>query len=69
MKYQPIESAPIGETIFVAIGVTQGNGFTGGKPYVTDPFCVWQEIPGVFTRWPHSWPPTHWCELPDNPKP
>ena len=66
-RWQPIETAPIGETLFVVIGVTKGNGFTGDKPYTTDPFCVWQEKPGEFRRWPHRWMPTHWMPLPPPP--
>lgn len=64
----PIETAPVGRKMFVVIGVTSGNGFTGGRPYTTDPYCVWQPEKGEFSRWPHNWPPTHWQPLPNPPK-
>lgn len=66
--WQPIETAPVGKTIFVCIGVTEGNVFTGGAPYVTDPWCVWQPQSGVFSRWPHNWAPTHWMPVLEAPK-
>jgi hypothetical protein len=36
----------------------------GGRRYTSDPWCVWRPADGEFVRWPHSFPPTHWCELP-----
>lgn len=65
--WRDIESAPIGKTMFVVIGVTDGNGFTGDRPYTTDPCCVWRDEDGRFARWPHHWPPTHWMPLPPAP--
>lgn len=67
--WQPIDTAPSGETtMFLVIGITQGNVFTGGRPYTTDTYCVWQNSKGEFSRWPHNWPPTHWMPLPQPPK-
>ena len=68
-RWQDIAALPanIGRKMFVAIGVTSGNGFTGGRAYTTDPFCVWREPDGGFARWPHNWGPTHFCDLPDAP--
>jgi hypothetical protein len=58
-EWQPIETAPRNRTMIMMIGVTRGNGFTGGAPYTTDPHCGW--IDGEhYARWPHHWPPTHW---------
>lgn len=36
-----------------------------GSPYkyTTDPYCVWLFIDGNYSRWPHAFPPTHYCEL------
>ncbi|WP_338469046.1 DUF551 domain-containing protein [Sphingomonas sp. gentR] len=65
--WRDIESVPIGKTMFVVIGVTDGNGFTGGQPYTTDPCCVWRNEDGSFARWNHHWPPTHWMPLPPAP--
>lgn len=67
MIWKTIDSCPKDRTMFVAIGVTAGNGFTGGRPYKTDPYCVWFED-GEFCRWPHNWKPTHWLELPEKPE-
>lgn len=39
-EWQPIETAPVGMKMFVVIGVTKGNKFTGGRRYTTDPYCV-----------------------------
>jgi hypothetical protein len=67
--WQPIETAPRDgrNGMFVVVGVTSGNGFTGGKSYVSDPYCVWRDQGEVFARWPHNWPPTHWMPLPPPP--
>lgn len=67
-QWRPIETAPIGKTMFVAIGVTNGNDFTAGRPYTTDPWCVWQMHKGTFKRWPHAFDPTHWMPLPEPPR-
>jgi hypothetical protein len=39
-------------------------------PYTSDPWCVWYDemyIDDVdkFVRWPHPFPPTHFCLLPE----
>ncbi len=67
-EWNSIETAPIGRKMFVAIGITSGNEHTGGVAYRTDPYCIWQDKEGQFSRWPHRWGPTHWAELPDFPK-
>jgi hypothetical protein len=36
-------------------------------PYTSDPWCVWVENWAgtlLFSRWPHPFPPTHFCLLP-----
>jgi hypothetical protein len=37
-----------------------------GYKYTTDPWCVWLSDDGSFSRWPHSFPPTHFHTLPEN---
>ena len=64
-----MENAPRDGTMFVVIGVTKGNGFTGGRPYTSDPWVVWSGEDGTFHRWPHNWPPTHWSPLDPPPDP
>jgi hypothetical protein len=45
------------------------HGGSDGYTYITDPYCVWYE-PATshrtdkFVRWPHNFPPTHFCLLP-----
>lgn len=65
--WRPIEEAPVGKEMFVAIGVTTGNAFTNGRPYTTDAWCVWQQDKGEFRRWPHYWAPTHFMPIPAPP--
>lgn len=68
MNWKPIETAPQEDkTIFVVKGFNVCNGFTGSKPYTSDPYCVWPDGNGGFARWPHKFQPTHWCELPEDP--
>ena len=59
MEWQPIETAPEGKTMFVAISIR--------KDYISDPWCVWYEN-GDFIRWPHKFNPTHWMPLPSPPE-
>lgn len=63
LTWQDIAIAPIGEAMFVAraIDVKPHAGYPA--TYTTDPYCVWQPEPGVFKRWPHAFPPTHYCLL------
>lgn len=65
-KWRPIEDLPkdMGMKMFVAKAINVCNGFTGGKPYSSDPWCVWQELKGTFARWNHNFPPTHFLLLP-----
>jgi len=65
---QPIETAPIGKGMFVVRAFNVSNGFTGWRPYTTDPWCVWQATAGEFSRWPHHFAPTHWAPLPAAPE-
>jgi hypothetical protein len=64
-KWQDIATAPKDGTreMFVVKAFNVCNGFTGGKPYTSDPWCVWRESDGSFSRWPHHFPPTHWHPL------
>lgn len=66
--WQPIETAPQGREMFVVKAFNVSNGFTGGKPYTSDPWCVWHDEPGKFARWPHNFAPTHWMKLAASPK-
>lgn len=69
MSWQPIETAPEeGATIFVVRAFGVSNGFTGGKEYTSDPYCVWRTEDGGFERWPHHFAPTHWMPLPEPPE-
>lgn len=38
----------------------------GVVSYTTDPYCVWWDGDRVCGRWPHAFPPTHFCELPED---
>lgn len=66
MEWLPIETAPdaSAKEMFVVRGFNVCNGFTGGKLYTTDPWCVWREKDGSFARWNHHYLPTHWLPLP-----
>lgn len=66
-EWQSIETAPEGRTMFVVRAFEVRNGHTGGRPYTSDPWCVWQDEPGKFARWPHNFAPTHWAPLPPPP--
>jgi hypothetical protein len=66
MKWLPIEDAadiPVNKA-FVAIAVDVIPPGLSLK-YTTDPYCVWNQGNGDFARWPHPFPPTHFCRLPD----
>ena len=70
-EWLPIETAPNeceGRGMFVVRAFDVQNGFTGGFPYTSDPWCVWRCLDGGFARWPHNFPPTHWMPLPSAPK-
>ena len=62
--WKSIDSAPIGMDMFVVKAFDVNDGHTGGQAYTSDPWCVWQEKEGEFSRWPHRFKPTHWIELP-----
>lgn len=64
MQWKSIKEAPVSRKMIVvkAIGVKPHPAAT--FLYDTDPYCVWQDAEGVFERWPHDFPPTHFCELP-----
>jgi hypothetical protein len=63
--WKSIDTAPKDGTreMFVVKAFGVSNGFTGGKPYTSDPWCVWRESDGSFARWPHHFAPTHWQPL------
>ena len=70
-KWLPIETAPTkdeGRGMFVVRAFNVANGFTGGLPYTSDPWCVWRCLDGGFARWPHNFAPTHWMPLPAAPE-
>ena len=67
-NWKPIEQSlqyKGSKKMFVVIAINVSNGFTGGKPYTTDPYCVWYEKDGSFARWPHNFNPTHCYFLPE----
>ena len=67
MNWQPIETAPQERkpfSMFVVIAIQTTEASPSGVPYTSDPYCVWRERDGSFVRWPHPFPPTHWCNLP-----
>ena len=59
MGWRPIVEAPIGKNMFVAISITD--------QYISDPWCVWQQRDGDYSRWPHKFKPTHFMPLPQPP--
>ena len=61
-EWRPIAEAPKGSRKVVAL--ISNNGPRG---YVTDPWTGWIEQSGRVARWPHYFPPTHFCELPAAP--
>lgn len=68
MTWLPIETAPKERrpfSMFVVIAMDFDLEKVGGKGrYTSDPWCVWVHSDGSFARWPHPFPPTHWCPLP-----
>lgn len=64
MNWQPIQTAPVGREMIVAKAFDVSAGFSDGRLYTSDPWCVWQYSLGEFARWPHLFPPTHWLRLP-----
>ena len=69
-EWMPIETAPNAEQrdMFVVRAFNVSNEFTGGRNYTSDAWCVWRDIYGGFSRWPHKFAPTHWTALPSSPK-
>lgn len=63
--WRDIESdpPPDGGEMFVAIKLVEGDSFSNGKLYTTDPRLVWYSG-GSLVRWPHNDPPTHWMFIP-----
>jgi hypothetical protein len=45
-----------------------GTGFGPQKRYTTDYYAAWYSEAGIWERWPHPKPPTHWMPLPAAPK-
>lgn len=60
----PIEKAPTGKEMFVVRAFNVCVESSGVKMYTTDPYAVWRQEDGSFARWPHNFPPTHFCRLP-----
>ncbi len=65
--WQPIESAPIGTSMFFVRGFNVDVS-DRIRNYTTDPYGVWQPTLGKFERWPHPFAPTHWLPLPTPPE-
>lgn len=51
------------KTMFIAIAFDVEG--VASAPYTTDPYCVWK-VDDLFARWPHPFPPTHWCPIPSH---
>lgn len=65
MEWKDISSAPTNtKKMFVVCAFNVNNETV--KNYNSDPVTTWAEN-GNFPRWKHSFPPTHWVELPENP--
>lgn len=65
--WMPIETAPKeGKTMYVVKAFNVEHGFPNGRPYTSDPYCVWPEGDD-WARWPHGFAPTHWMPLPAAP--
>lgn len=62
--WQTIDSAPK-ETRQMFV-VKAFGAQVGTTTYDSDPWCVWHDR-GIFYRWPHKFPPTHWMPLPAPP--
>tara|TARA_R110000851_G_scaffold311988_1_gene472336 strand:- start:852 stop:1190 length:339 start_codon:yes stop_codon:yes gene_type:complete len=63
--WKDINTAPVGKKMFVAKAFDVEISETSNKKYTSDPYCVWQEEVGVFKRWIHPFPPTHYHEISD----
>jgi len=70
MNWQPIETAPVGRKMFVvcAFNAVVDRMSPHRRLYTSDPYCVWQDSRGMFSRWPHHFSPTHWMPLPEPPE-
>jgi len=64
MNWQPIETAPIRSIPNKMFAVIAKTTTPVNDPYITDPYYVWREADGSFSRWPHSFMPTHWHPMP-----
>lgn len=63
--WKPIGSLPKDyKPMFVAIAIDAITRPGSTITYTTDPWCVWRNDLGTYSRWPHSFPPTHYMELP-----
>ncbi len=67
MNWKALANLPLEFTIkkkmFVVIGINVP--LKSGQVYTTDPYCVWVELNGTLSRWPHEFEPTHFCLLPE----
>lgn len=67
-EWQPISTAPKdGREMYVVKAFNVTNADCHVFNYTTDPYCVWPGDRGGWVRWPHQFPPTHWCALPAPP--
>ncbi len=67
-EWQPISTAPKdGRTMFVVIAAGIVPFPSSRSTYTSDPWCVWRNDEGGFSRWPHDFGPTHWMPLPPPP--
>jgi hypothetical protein len=66
MKWQPIETAPK-ETRKMFVAIAANVKIRKDYSYTSDPYCVWKNSDGTFSRWPHEFSPTHWMPIPKSP--
>lgn len=66
MKWQPMNELPYECSFNKKMFVVKGFDVNiNGRPYTTDPYCVWVQLNGTLARWPHDFEPTHFYLLPE----